>query len=140
LTFQHRLVLVLDDELARVHATAEAVRAKVPGVRTLVLDAERGDAAYAVLPDKAGREDSPPPDVVLVRASPASWAAASVLAVHRHPRLRRQVDAFLIAEGPLDMLPVLITDYPGLRVLPPGTDVAKAVAEQLLGNDWNHRR
>jgi hypothetical protein len=134
-----RLVLVLDDELARVHATAAAVRAKVPGVRTLVLDTETTDAAYAALADDTGREDGPAPDVVLVRASPTGWAAASVLAANRQARPRRQVDAFLIAEGPLATFPVLITDFPGLRLLPPHTDVAKALADQLLGNDWTYR-
>jgi len=44
-------------------------------------------------------------------------SAASVLAAHHPPRLGRPVDALLIAEGPLEKLPVLITDFTGLRLL-----------------------
>jgi hypothetical protein len=131
---QRRLVLVLDGEVSRVRSTAEAVRAKAPGARVLMLDAERDDGALTA----AVGPDSQAADAVLVRASPASWAVASVLAAYRQQRLGRQVDAFLVAEGPLEQFPVLITDFPGLRLLPPDADVARVVADQVYDNAGAH--
>jgi hypothetical protein len=83
--------------------------------------------AHAACTDKS-------PDVILVWAEPGSWAAASVPAAHHPPRLGRPVDAFLVAEGPLEKYPVLITDFPGLRLLPPGSEVAAVVAGLVRGN------
>jgi len=125
-----RLVLVLDQDQARLDATASAVLAAAPGTRILVLDAASRPVPIVTQPTDA----DPPPDVILVRAEPGSWAAASVLAAHHPPRLGRPVDAFLVAEGPLEKFPVLITDFPGLRLLSPGTEVAAVVAGLVQGN------
>jgi len=120
------LVLVLDGDPDRLDATASAVLAAVPGARVRVLDATAGTA---------GEGDEPPPDavLVLVRAEPAGWATASVLAAHHPPRLGRPVDALLVAEGPLERFSVLITDFPGLRLLRPGDEVAGVVAGLVRG-------
>ena len=125
-----RLVLVLDQEPARLDSTARAIRKLVPGARVLVLDAATRAAPTAA----RGADGDPPPDVILIRAYPGGWAAASALAAHRPPCLDRPVDAFLVAEGPLEKFPVLITDFPGLRLLPPNAEVAVVVAGLIRGD------
>ena len=125
-----RLVLVLDQEPARLDSTARAIRKLVPGARVLELDAATRAAPTAA----RGADGDPPPDVILVRAYPGGWAAASVLAAHRPPCPDRPADAFLVAEGPLEKFPVLITDFPGLRLLPPNAEVAVVVAGLIRGD------
>jgi hypothetical protein len=133
-TSPRRLVLVLDDESARVYATAKVIREMVPDARMLVLDAAQDTVACVALRERYDVGDDPRPDVILVRADPGGWAAASVLAAHRLPRSGRPVDAFLVAEGPLEKFSVLITDFPGLRLLPPGAEVAAVIAGLVQGN------
>jgi hypothetical protein len=125
-----RLVLVLDQEPARLEATARDVQKLVPDARVLVLDATTRGSPRGV----RDADTDPPPDVLLVAAYPGGWAAASVLAAHRPPYLGRPVDAFLVAEGPLENFPVLITDFPGLRLLPPDVDTATVVAGLIHGD------
>ena len=125
-----RLVLVLDRAADRLAAAAAAVRAQLPHATVLVLDSVTDLATRAAgWPGAPGRV----PDVVLVRADPDGWSAASVLAAHRPPRFGRPVDALLVAEGPLEKYSTLITDFPGLRLLPPGTDLAPVVAALVRG-------
>ena len=57
-----------------------------------------------------------------------------MLAAHRPPCPDRPADAFLVAEGPLEKFPVLITDFPGLRLLPPNAEVAVVVAGLIRGD------
>ena len=133
-TSPRRLVLVLDGEPARVYATAKVVRETVPDARILVLDAAKDTAACVALRERYDAGDDPAPDVILVRADPGGWAAASVLAAHCPPRSGRPVDAFLVAEGPLEMFSVLITDFPGLRLLPLSAEVASVVARLVQDN------
>jgi hypothetical protein len=121
-----RLVLVIDQEAHRLQAMSAAVSTLVPGARILVLDV----TARLVLRTEAGG-DGQAPDVILVWADPDGWAAASVLAAHRPERLGRPVEALLVAEGPLERYPVLVTDFPGLRLLPPDADVAVVIARLL---------
>lgn len=125
-----RLVLVLDRAADRLTAAAAAVRAQLPHATVLVLD------SVADLASRAAGWPAPPgraPDVVLVRADPDGWSAASVLAAHRPPRFGRPVDALLVAEGPLEKYSTLITDFPGLRLLPPGTELAPVVTALVRG-------
>jgi hypothetical protein len=129
-----RLVLVIDQEPGRLDATAMAIRIAVPGARILMLDAAEDPLTRTVPIETDAADAELPPDVILVRAEPGGWAAASVLAAHHPPQLGRPVDAFLVAEGPLEKFPVLITDFPGLRLLPPGTEVAAVVAGLVRGN------
>jgi hypothetical protein len=116
-----RLVLILDRAADRLAAAAASVRAQLPHATVLLLDSATDLISRAAGP-------GPMPDVVLVRADPDGWSAASVLAAHRSPRLGRPVNALLVAEGPLEKYSTLITDFPGLRLLPPGTDLAPVVA------------
>jgi hypothetical protein len=122
----HRLVLVLHQEPGHLDATARAVRELVPDARILILD-----VPAPLVPAAAAAADAEPPDVILVWADPGGWAAASVLAAYRPARLGPPVDGLLIAEGPLEKYPVLITDFPGLRLLPPDAEVAAVIAGLL---------
>jgi hypothetical protein len=120
-----RLVLILDRAADRLTAAAAAVRALLPHATVLVLDSAT-DLISRAAAWSAGL--GPVPTIVLVRADPDGWSAASVLAAHRPPRFGRPVDALLVAEGPLEKYSTLITDFPGLRLLPPGTELAPIVA------------
>jgi hypothetical protein len=113
-----RLVLIRDQRQDRRAATARAIAAALPGARLLLASAVKDIT----------ENGTPPPDVILVRADPGGWAAASVLAAYRPPRPGRAVDAFLVTEGPLDKFSVLITDFPGLRLLPPRAGLAAETA------------
>lgn len=116
-----RLVLILDQRQDRLHATAGAIAITVPDAVLFIADAVKD------LTEAAG----PPADAILVRADPDGWAAASVLAAHRPPGPGRTVDAYLVAEGPLDKFSVLITDFPGLRLLPPRAGLAAFLAGKV---------
>jgi len=113
-----RLVLILDPRQDRLDVTARAVAATVPGARILIASAVKDIM----------QTGSPLPDVILLRTGPDGWAAASVLAACRPPLLGGPVHAFLVAEGPLDKFSVVITDFPGLRLLPPRAGLAAVVA------------
>jgi hypothetical protein len=114
-----RLLLIIDHHQGRLDVTARAIRAAVPDARLLLARAVRDITSTA----------SPRPDVILVRTDLDGWAAASVLAAHRRPLPGRTVDAFLVAEGPLNKFSVLITDFPGLRLLPPDPGLSEFLAE-----------
>jgi hypothetical protein len=109
-----RLVLILDPSQDRLDATARAIAAALPGARLLLASTVKDIT-------EAG---PPPSDVILLRTGPDGWAAASVLAAYRPPRPGQTVDALLVTEGPLDKFSVLITDFPGLRLLAPGAGLA----------------
>jgi hypothetical protein len=114
-----RLVLILDQRQDRLAATARAIAAAVPDARMVRASSVRDITETA----------RPLPDVILVRTHPDGWAAASVLAAYRPLLLPgRTVDAFLVAEGPLDMFSAAITDSPGLRLLPPRAGLAAFLA------------
>jgi hypothetical protein len=113
-----RLVIILDERQDRLVGIATTIAAIVPAARVLLAGAVKDITEAA----------DPPPDVILVRTDPDGWAAASVLAAHRPPRPGRTVDAFLVAEGPLDKFSVLVTDFPRLRLLPPRPGLAALVA------------
>jgi len=129
-----RPVLVLDQEPDRLDATAKVAATAAPDARILLLHGAKPPVTSAVPMEAHAADTDKSPDVILVWAEPGSWAAASVLAAHHPPRLGRPVDAFLVAEGPLEKYPVLITDSPGLRLLPPGSEVAAVVAGLVRGN------
>jgi hypothetical protein len=113
-----RLVLILDQHRDRLDRTARAIAAAVPGARVLMASAARDITQTA----------GPLPDVGLVRIGPDGWAAASVLTAYRPPLPGRTVDAFLVTEGPLERFTVLITDFPGLRLVPPRAGLAAFMA------------
>jgi hypothetical protein len=129
-------VLVIDEDPTRVELVALAARASTPDGDVVVLDAMTHDAASAIVAVKQAAH-APGRTVVIVRAGPASWTAAAVLATLRPPLHHGQVDAVVIAEGPRETLPVLITDFPGLRLLPPHSDTQAVIGELLTANDAN---
>lgn len=116
-----RLVLILDQCQDRLDVMARAITEAVPDARVLIASNVK-DISQAT---------GPLPDVILVQTDPDGWAAASVLTAYRQPLHGRTVDAFLVTEGPLDKFSVLITDFPGLRLLTPRTGLA-AVAAGLV--------
>jgi hypothetical protein len=59
----------------------------------------------------------------------------TVLAALRPPHHTGPVDALVVTEGPLERLPVLVTDFPGLRLLPPDSHVASTVAALVTAGD-----
>jgi hypothetical protein len=124
----NQLLLVVDEDPTRIESVAIAVRATAPDATVLVFDTLTHDGlpVLAAVNDVASE---PGTTVVLIRTSPASWTTASVLAALRPPHHHGQVDAVVIAEGPPERLPVLITDFHGLRVLPPRGDTPKTIAE-----------
>jgi hypothetical protein len=110
-----RLILVVDQEEDRLEVTAGALRTLAPGARVQ----RQGETATSA-------------DVILAHASPGIWSVAAVLAAHSPARRGRPVDAFLVADGPLEKFSVQITDFPGLRLLPPDAEVAAEVAALIL--------
>jgi hypothetical protein len=119
-----RLVLVLDQDLDRLDAAARAIKALAPDARVSLVDTIAAPAPGVVA--DGGREA---PDAILVRADPGSWTAASMLAAYGPVRLGRPVDGVLVAEGPLENYPVVITDFPGLRLLRPDDQASVVIAE-----------
>jgi hypothetical protein len=129
-------VLILGRAADRLAAAASAIRALLPHATVDLLDSATDLISRAA----AWQADpGPVPSIVLVRADPDGWSAASVLAAHRPPRFARPVTALLIAEGPLEKYSTLITDFPGLRLMPPGTDVAPFVAALVQANGRDPR-
>lgn len=128
-----RLMLVVDDDPTRIESVAIAVRATAPDAEVLVFDTTTHDAVPALVAvDKAAH--APGTTVLIIRANPASWTTAAVLAALRPPHHRGRVDAIVIAEGPPERLPVLITDFPGLRLFPPHSGTPTAIATVLTAN------
>jgi hypothetical protein len=120
----NRLMLVVGEDPARIESVALAVRATSPDADVLVFDTTTHGAVPALMAvSNAGSE--PGTTVMIIRASPASWTTAAILAALRPPHHRSHVDAILIAEGPPERLPVLITDFHGLRLLPPHSGTPK---------------
>jgi hypothetical protein len=117
-----RLVLILDQRQDRLDAAARTITETVPDAVLLVAGAVKDLTAAAGAPANA----------ILVRADPDGWAAASVLAAYRQPAPGWTVDAYLVAEGPLVKFSVLITDFPGLRLLPPQAGLAAFLAAKVL--------
>jgi CheY-like chemotaxis protein len=132
-TAADRLLLVIDDDPTRIESIAHAVRTAAPDAEVRVFDTTTHDALPALLAvTDAVRE--PGTTVVLIRADPAGWTTATVLAALRRADQHGQVDAVVIAEGPPERLPVLITDFHGLRLLPPHRDTPAAIAAVLMAN------
>ncbi|HEX3811984.1 MAG TPA: hypothetical protein VHX59_04005 [Mycobacteriales bacterium] len=133
-----RLVVVIDEDPNRVESIALALRA-VPEMMVLVHDTAESDAVPTLLAVNAAAGNSVTGaagrTVVIIKASPAGWTAAAVLASLRPPHHHGAVDAIVITEGPLERLPVLITDFPGLRLLAPHGRTSAEIAGLLLADD-----
>lgn len=122
-----RLTVVIDADVDRLVAMRQVVDPVAPGTAVFLLDASEGRVALSWLTGVLTRPGARQA-VVLVRAQPESWATAALLAAIRCQRDYDEVDVVVAAEGRRDMLPVLITDFPGLRVVPPGSDPRDVVA------------
>lgn len=72
------------------------------------------------------------PDAIVIGYDPVELWSLIVLLSHLHPAGETPDTAVvLIAEGPSWTLPVLVTDYPQLFVVPPGTDNSPALMTAL---------
>jgi hypothetical protein len=130
---QNRLLLVIDADPTRIDSVARAARTTAPDAEVLVFDTTTHDALPALLAiNDAACE--PGTTVVLIRADPAGWTTAAIFAALRRADRHTQVDAIVIAEGPQERLPVLITDFHGLRLLPPRDDTVTTIVAILAAN------
>jgi hypothetical protein len=132
-----RLALVINEDPDRIESIARAVRSIAPEVEVIVHDTAEKDEVTALLAIShaagAGRT------VVIIRASPASWTTAAILAILRPPHYHGAVDAMVIAEGPPELLPVFITDFPGLRLLSPHSHTSAKIADLLVADDLRNQ-
>ena len=132
-----RLVLVIDEDANRIESIARALRA-TPDTAVLVHEMAENDAVATLLAINAAADGSGTggagPTVVIIQASPMGWTAAAVLASLRPPHHHGVVDAVVITEGPLERLPVLITDFPGLRLLSPHGRTPAEIADLLIAD------
>jgi hypothetical protein len=132
------LVLVIDEDPNRIESIALALRSASPDVDVLVHDGAEKDAVPALLAINAAASNSVTAGagrtVVIIRASPAGWTTAAILATLRPPHYRGAVDAIVITEGPPELLPVLITDFPGLRLLSPHDNTSAEIADLLIAD------
>jgi hypothetical protein len=133
-----RLVLVIDEDPNRIESITLAMRA-IPRTAVVVHETAENDTVPALLAINAAAgksgTGSARPTVVIIQASPTGWAAAAALASLRPPHHHGVVDAIVITEGPLERLPVLITDFPGLRLLSPHGRTSAEIADLLLADD-----
>ncbi|HJQ48483.1 MAG TPA: hypothetical protein VJ870_19495 [Amycolatopsis sp.] len=122
-----RLIMVVDADVDRLVAMRRGVDPPVPDTAVFLLDAAEGRVVLAWLADVLTRPGIRHA-VVLVRAHPESWVTAALLAAVRFQREYGQVEVVVSADVRRDMLPVLITDFPGLRVVSPSSDPCAVVA------------
>ncbi|HEY0453116.1 hypothetical protein [Actinophytocola sp.] len=122
----NRLMLVIEEDPTRIELMAIALRAAGDLVVTVV-DAQEGRTVLSLLRElfEGGRV----PDVAMVRASPVGWTTAALLTTLRSPRYLGRVDVVLVVEGKLEMLPVVISDFPGVRLLSPDGDISALLAD-----------
>jgi hypothetical protein len=128
-------MLVIDEDPTRIESVALAVHATAPDAKILVFDATANDTVTAAIAAVTDATRDPGATVVIIRADPASWTTVTVLAALRPPHHTGPVDALVVTEGPLERLPVLVTDFPGLRLLPPDSQVASTVAALVTAGD-----
>jgi hypothetical protein len=128
----HRLVLVIDDDAARVRSMAVTIRGAAAHAEVFVVDESDGRAVVGRLAEIRSSARIGIPVAVIVRAAPTGWTAAVVLASLRWPSHRAPVDVVIVAEGTLEMLPLRIADFPGVRLAHPHEDPHTAVANLLL--------
>lgn len=128
-------LLVIDNDPRRIMSVAAAIQAESPQLRVLMLDSDGKVAPAAALHQHYLHCGAALPNVVLVHANPRSWTAAAVLAAHRAARKVRFAEAIVVAEGPIETLPVLITDFPGLQMISPAANVPAAVLGELRAQD-----
>ncbi|MFF8021830.1 hypothetical protein ACFZDJ_11995 [Streptomyces sp. NPDC007896] len=126
-----RFSLVVDEDAARLDAMRRAVEAHAFDPEVFLVDVPEGCSAVSFVQSVFVRPHSRRHTVVLVRAGAESWTTAALLTVVRHGGDYDRVDVAVTAEGRSDMLPVLITDFPELRLVLPRTHPCAVVAELI---------
>ncbi|MFF3372250.1 hypothetical protein ACFYXF_04745 [Streptomyces sp. NPDC002680] len=130
--YGRRFSLVVDESVSRLEVMRRAVEAHASGVEVFLVDLPDGRGAVSFLQGVLAGPRAPGHIVLLVRAVPESWATAAMLAAIGSPGVGGHVDVVVAAEGRPDMLPVLIADFPALRVVSPRSDPC-AVVVGLVG-------
>lgn len=123
-----RFSLVVDDDVIRLGMMRRAVEAHAVDTEVFLVDPPEGRSAVSFVQSVFTGSRSCRHTMVLVRAKPATWTTAALLTVIRDGGDYDRVDAVIAAEGWQDMLPVLIADFPELRLVSPRTHPCAVVA------------
>jgi hypothetical protein len=126
--FGRRFSLVVDEDVTRLGAMRSAVEAHAFDTEVFLVDLPEGRLAVSFVQSVFARLHARRHTMVLVRVSPRSWTTAALLSVVRHQGGYDQVDVVMTAEGRPDMLPVLIADFPALRMVSPRSRPCAVVA------------
>ena len=129
--FSSHLALVIDEDRDRLESMKRTFSVGTPENKVFLVDASEGRAIITSIDEILSLYRGPGMVVVFLRADPASWTTAAVLAGIRHQTSFERVDVVVMAAGTPDTLPVQITDFPGLRMLPPGSHSCGLVARFL---------
>ncbi|ABG92593.1 hypothetical protein RHA1_ro00758 [Rhodococcus jostii RHA1] len=116
----NHLALVIDEDRDRLKSMKRTFSSGAPENTVFLVDASEGRALITSVDEILSLHRGPGKVVVFLRADPASWTTAAVLAGIRHHARFERVDVVVVAAGTPDTLPVQITDFPGLRMVPPG--------------------
>lgn len=128
-----RFALVIDEDATRLAVMKSAIEHIAFDTEVFLVDLPEGRAAISFVQNVLAHPGPRRCVVVLVRAQPNSWATAAMLAAIRSQRNHDQVDVVVTAEGRPDMLPVLITDFPALRIVSPDSHPCSVVAGLIEG-------
>ncbi|MDT2003931.1 hypothetical protein FXW78_02225 [Rhodococcus opacus] len=126
--FSSHVALVIDDDRDRLESMKRMISAGAPENKVFLVDASEGRALITSIDEILSLYRGPGLVVVFLRADPAGWTTAAVLAGMRHQTRFERVDVVVMAAGTPDTLPVQITDFPGLRMVPPGSHSCGVVA------------
>ncbi|TQC43086.1 hypothetical protein EEB14_45110 [Rhodococcus sp. WS4] len=131
INFSRHLALVIDEDRGRLESMKRTFSAGAPENKVYLVDASEGRALITSIDEILLLYRGPGMVVVFIRADPASWTTAAVLVGMRHQTSFERVDVVVMAAGTPDTLPVQITDFPGLRMVPPGSHSRGMVAKLL---------
>lgn len=125
-------VLVIDGDADRVAELADAVRNFASG-SAVVLDARDARTALHRLGAIHSAQGNRLPDALIVCVDPRSWAAAVIITAVRRLVPDDCLQLALVAEGPLEALPLRVTDLPKAALVMPHGDPAATVVELVRG-------
>jgi hypothetical protein len=123
-----RLTIFIDDDIARLAVTKRVIEAVVVEGDVIIVDEPEGRAAISFVENALVRPGSSGFTVLLVRAQPVSWTTVAIVTCIRARRGGDRVQIVVTTEGRADMLPVLLTDFPRLRIVTPDFDPSTIVA------------
>jgi hypothetical protein len=124
----NRLTVFIDDDIARLAATKRVIEAVVAESDVIIVDEPEGRVAIAFVENALVHPGSWGLTVLLMRAQPVSWATVAIVTGIRARRGSDHVQIVVTAEGRADMLPVLLTDFPRLRIVAPDFDPSTIAA------------